>query len=254
MKTKIESNEDYHANKRYISSSGIKKIHRKSVYHYINDLPFTSSSMQLGTLIHTAVLEPEKLADEYYVMPKVDKRTKAGKEDYAMHVERAKDKIIIDDSMVEVKDKIVKNFLANEDAVKYTKGAIELSHYTELMDVPVKVRPDCYNKELGFISDPKTCQDNSPKAFKRDVFKYGYHLQAAFYSDALGVDPKNFIFIAIETNHPYSVQCYSLSDEMIEFGREDYQSALLKWKKYLDTNIVTAYDGYETNEKGIIIL
>jgi len=205
-------------------------------------------------LIHTAVLEPEKLADEYYVMPSVDRRTKVGKEHYALHLENSKGKILIDDSMEEVKDKIVENFLANQDAVKYTKGVIELSHYTELMGVPVKVRPDCFNKDLGFISDPKTCQDNSPKAFKRDVFKYGYHLQAAFYSDALGVDPKDFVFIAIETNHPYSVQCYSLSDEMIEFGREDYQSALLKWKKYLDTNIVTAYDGYETNDKGIIIL
>ena len=254
MKTKIESNEKYHENKRFISSSGIKKIHRKSVYHYLNELPFTSGSMQLGTLIHTAVLEPEKFEAEYYVMPKVDKRTKAGKEDYAMHVEKAKDKIIIDDSMVEVKDRIVENFLANEDAVKYTKGVIELSHYTELMGVPVKVRPDCVDMDLGFISDPKTCQDNSPKAFKRDVFKYGYHLQAAFYSDALGIDPKNFIFIAIETNHPYSVQCYSLSDEMIEFGREDYKSALLKWKNYLDTGIVTSYDGHETNDKGIILL
>jgi len=254
MKTKIESNEKYHANKRFISSSGIKKIHRKSVYHYLNEKPFTSSAMQLGTLIHTAVLEPEKLADEYYVMPSVDRRTKVGKEHYALHLENSKGKILIDDSMEEVKDKIVENFLANQDAVKYTKGVIELSHYTELMGVPVKVRPDCFNKDLGFISDPKTCQDNSPKAFKRDVFKYGYHLQAAFYSDALGVDPKDFVFIAIETNHPYSVQCYSLSDEMIEFGREDYQSALLKWKKYLDTNIVTAYDGYETNDKGIIIL
>lgn len=254
MKTKIESNEKYHANKRFISSSGIKKIHRKSVYHYLNEKPFASSAMQLGTLIHTAVLEPEKLADEYYVMPSVDRRTKVGKEHYALHLENSKGKILIDDSMEEVKDKIVENFLANQDAVKYTKGVIELSHYTELMGVPVKVRPDCFNKDLGFISDPKTCQDNSPKAFKRDVFKYGYHLQAAFYSDALGVDPKDFVFIAIETNHPYSVQCYSLSDEMIEFGREDYQSALLKWKKYLDTNIVTAYDGYETNDKGIIIL
>lgn len=254
MKTKIESNEDYHKNRRYISSSGIKKIHKKSVYHYLNELPFSSSSMELGTLIHTAVLEPEKLADEYYVMPSVDRRTKAGKEEYSLHLERSKGKILIDDSMVKVKDNIVENFLANQDAVRYTKGDIELSHYTELMGVPVKVRPDCYNKKEGFISDPKTCQDNSPKAFKRDVFKYGYHIQAAFYSDALGVDPKNFVFIAIETKHPYSVQCYTLGEEMIEFGREDYQSALFKWKEYLETGVASLYSGYQTDDNGIIIL
>ena len=251
---KIETNEQYHSNKRYLSSSGAKLIHKKSVYHFLNQLPFNSASMQLGTLIHTAVLEPHKFDDDYYVMPKTDGRTTAGKAAKAEHLILAGSKELIDTDTLYIKDKIVENFKANADAVKYTKGIIEGSFYGELEGVLVKVRPDCYNKEEGFISDPKSCQDNSPRAFTRDVYKYGYHLQAAFYSDMLGVDPKNFIFIAIETKHPFSVECYSLSEEMIDKGRTDNSDALRQWKNYMDTGIVTSYDGYERNENGIIII
>jgi exodeoxyribonuclease VIII len=254
MKLKIESNETYHSNRRYISSSALKTINKRSVYHLLNQKPFSSSSMSLGTLIHTAILEPENFDRDYFVMPKVDRRTKAGKEKYAEHLEIANGKELVDEDTIAVKDEIMKNFESNEQAVYYNEGVKEVSVYSEIDGVLVKVRPDCYNKELGFISDPKTCQDNSPKGFMRDVYKYGYHLQAVFYSDVLGVDPKNFVFTAIETNHPYSVQCYTLGDEHIERGREAYESALDKWKHYLDSGEVLAYEGLVTNESGVIIL
>ena len=254
MKSKVESNENYHANRRYISSSALKTIHKKSVMHYLNQKPFTSSSLSLGTLIHTAILEPENFERDYFVMPKVDKRTKAGKEEYARYVELSNGKELVDQETIAVKDAIMENFTINNEAVYFNQGVKEMSYYSEINGVLVKVRPDCYNEELGFISDPKTCQDNSPKGFMRDVYKYGYHLQAAFYSDVLNVDPSSFVFTAIETNHPYSVQCYTLGEEHIDRGREAYTSALAKWKKYLDTGEVVGYEDYPTNDRGVIIL
>ena len=254
MKYKVESNDAYHGNKRYISSSALKTIHKKSVMHYLNQKPFSSSSLTLGTLIHTAILEPENFDKDYFIMPKVDKRTKAGKEEYAKYLELAKGKELVDEETIMVKDAIMENFNNNEQAVYYNQGIKEASFYSEIEGVLVKVRPDCYNQELGFISDPKTCQDNSPKGFMRDVYKYGYHLQAAFYSDVLGVDPSQFVFTAIETNNPYSVQCYTLGEEHIYRGREAYTSALAKWRKYLDTGDVVGYEGHPTTDKGVIIL
>ena len=254
MKSKVESNENYHANRRYISSSALKTIHKKSVMHYLNQKPFTSSSLSLGTLIHTAILEPENFERDYFVMPKVDKRTKAGKEEYARYVELSNGKELVDQETIAVKDAIMENFTINNEAVYFNQGVKEMSYYSEVNGVLVKVRPDCYNEELGFISDPKTCQDNSPKGFMRDVYKYGYHLQAAFYSDVLNVDPSSFVFTAIETNHPYSVQCYTLGEEHIDRGREAYTSALAKWKKYLDTGEVVGYEDYPKNDRGVIIL
>lgn len=254
MKTKIESNESYHSNKRYVSSSALKTIHKKSVLHYLKQKPFNTSSLSLGTLIHTAILEPHNFESDYFVMPKVDKRTKAGKDEYARYLDLAKGKELVDQETIAVKDAIMENFNNNKEAMYFNEGIKEASFYSEINGVLVKVRPDCYNQEEGFISDPKTCQDNSPKGFMRDVYKYGYHLQAAFYSDVLGVDPKNFVFTAIETNNPYSVQCYTLGEEHIDRGREDYTRALAKWKRYLDTGEVVGYEDYPTNENGVIIL
>ena len=82
--------------------------------------------------------------------------------------------------------KILENFRNHDLAQKYCQGQIELSHYGKYENLDVRVRPDCLNRVEGFISDVKTCQDNSPNAFKRDVYKYAYHLQAAFYMDMCG--------------------------------------------------------------------
>ena len=253
MKTKIESNEVYHQSKA-ISSSALKTIYKKSVYHYLNQAPRYGGALQLGSAIHTALLEPEKFYDEYYISPKIDKRTKDGKIAAASQVKLAEGKSVIETDQYEMILKIKDNFKANDQAVYYSKGDIELSHYTTFEGVEVRVRPDCINKMIGFMSDPKSCQDNSPRAFKSDVYKWGYHLQAAFYSDMVGIDPKNFVFIAIETNYPFTVECYTLSEKMIDEGRNAYKNAIADWKFYLETGIATGYRGYERNNNGIIIL
>lgn len=254
MEAAIETNEKYHGETMHISCSGLKKIHAKSVYHYLHQSPFSSKSLSLGTLIHTAILEPENFDKDYFLVPKINKRSNAGKALHAKYLEEAGGRELIDQDTLDIKNAVMKNFNNNESAVYFNQGAKEMSFYSEINGVLVKVRPDCYNEELGFISDPKTCQDNSPKAFLRDVYKYGYHLQAAFYSDVLNVDPSNFVFTAIETNPPYSVQTYTLSPERIDAGREAYIDALSKWKKYLDTGEAVSYDGYSKNNKGVILL
>jgi len=118
----------------------------------------------------------------------------------------------------------------------------------------LKARPDCFNIENNFISDIKTCQDNSPKSFRYDVYKWGYHLQAVVYSEVMGIPVENFRFIAIETKYPYSVQLYSLNEKMIEEGRFGFQKALSDWRLYLETGIVMGYNTDNLNNDGSIIL
>jgi exodeoxyribonuclease VIII len=254
METRIESNESYHGERKHISSSALKTISKKSVYHYIHQPTFFSKSMNLGTLIHTAILEPKNFDKDYFLIPKINKRTNAGKELYAKYMEQANGRELIDQDTIDIKDAIIKNFNANEKAVYFNQGAKEMSYYSEINGVQVKVRPDCYNEELGFISDPKTCRDNTPKGFLNDVYKYGYHIQCAFYCDVLGVDTNRFVFTAIETSPPYSVQTYTLRPERVDAGREAYMDALGKWKRYLETGEVLSYDGYEKNKEGVILL
>lgn len=253
LKVVFDSNEQYHSSPG-ISASGLKSIHKKSVYHFLNQKPFESSSMALGTAVHCAMLEPDLYYKEFHVMPKIDRRTKSGKEQYLAEQEKANDKKIVAFDDHQKITAILNNFRDNELAQKYCKGEIELSHYTEHEGIKVRVRPDCLNRVENFISDVKTCQDNAPMAFKRDIYKYGYHLQCAFYSDMLGIPAQNFRFIAVETNYPFSVEVYGLSDEMIDQGRNAWKRAFNDWKIYKETGIVSGYIWNDFSEDGSLIL
>ena len=104
----------------------------------------------------------------------------------------------------------------------------------------------------NFISDVKTCQDNSPEGFKRDIYKWGYHLQAAFYMDMLGID--NFKFVAVTTSYPHTVEIYSLDEDTIEFGRNAWQQAFSNWQIYLETNQPPGYYWYKFADDGSYLL
>ena len=250
MKTVKDTNEQYHSHKDYISASGLKMIAKKSVHHFLNAEFKSTPSMAFGTAVHTAIYEPKEYHKDYHIIPKIDRRTKAGKELYAQHLEEAKGKDIIDETDHQRILTILEN-LDKSEAKEFVQGEMELSHYLEYEGVKVRVRPDCVNKVAGFISDVKTCQDNSPRAFLSDIYKYKYHVQAAFYMDMLGVN--KFVFIAIETNAPYSIETYVLSDELLEKGRQEYKKVLADWKYFLETDVALGYDG-NRNDDGIIIL
>ena len=253
IKAIFDTNEKYHSSKA-ISASGLKAINKKSVYHFLNQKPFESSAMALGTAVHCAMLEPHLYYKEFHIMPKIDRRTKIGKQTFLIEQEKAEGKTIVAFEDHEKITAILENFRNHELAQKYCKGEIELSHYLEHEGIEVRVRPDCLNRVENFIADPKTCQDNSPMAFKRDVYKYGYHLQAAFYSDMLGVPAENFRFIAVETQYPYSVEVYGLSEEMIDQGRRAWKRSFNDWKIYKETGIISGYNWSEFSEDGSLIL
>ena len=81
IKARFDTNKKYHSSKA-ISASGLKSINKKSVYHFLNQKPFESSAMALGTAVHCAMLEPHLYYKEFHVMPKIDRRTKIGKQTF----------------------------------------------------------------------------------------------------------------------------------------------------------------------------
>lgn len=246
-----DTNQQYHSKKDYISASGLKSIFLKSVHHFLNENIKETPAMALGTAIHTAIYEPLKFYKQNHFIPKIDRRTKAGKEQYAEELKNAEGKKVFDEEIHQLIKTIVENVKKDDLAKKYILGECENSHYLEHKGIKVRVRPDCINRVAGFISDVKTCQNNSPKAFKSDIYKRAYHLQAAFYMDMLKVN--NFKFIAIETNPPYSVQVYTLSEDLIDQGRAAYQQALSDWQLYNETGVITGYKGDRSDDGSIIL-
>lgn len=251
--TKVESNADYHASKRYLSSSGVKAIVSRSVYHLLHSQPYKETEdMMLGTATHARALEPQSFASTYAVAPEYNGTTKAGKAIKAEFEEKQKEgKIILRSHHSEMIEGMQASLEANPLAMSYLEGEVELSHYTEYMGIKVKVRPDVIAP--SFINDLKTCRDASPRAFRSEIYSRKYHVQAAFYCTVLGYTMDQFKFTAMQKTYPYDVIVYTLSEQMQEEGYNLMVDGVGKWKHYLDTGEALGYDWEKASDGSLIL-
>ena len=170
------SNQDYHAGAG-LSSSDLKQLDR-SPLHYITSKQephVETPSMRLGTAVHCAVLEPERFKLDYIQAPELDKRTKAGKEQWA-ELEQSGKIILTSDEyqkVIGMSQSVLNHKLAGK---LFTGGEAETSYYWHqpvgLDEVLCKCRPD-YIKSLAngdLILDLKTTRNANLKAFQRQAF------------------------------------------------------------------------------------
>ena len=254
IKRAIDDNAFYHSQKEYVSSSCLKSIAKRSVYHYVNSEPMgPSEALFIGSAFHTLVLEPHLFNEEFHVSEKIDRRTKAGKaKAAALEAELiAQGKMGISEDaykmICNMRDNIAKDPVCS---AILEGGEPEVSFYIEdFHGIKVRVRPDYLGKD--YIVDLKSCQDAAPNMFSKDIWKYGWKLQAAFYADVLGMD--KFYFLASEKKSPFQCQLYLMSEQSMEQGRKMYLQAIEDWKRYIETGDAPKYY-HPTLKDGVITL
>ena len=228
-----------------------------SPLHYITSKSagfVASEPFQIGTLTHTAILEPHRFSDSYVLAPDCDKRSKDGKERWAIAEEKAslEGKIL-------VKEENLAHILAMRNAVKEHRsaaaalssgGLVEPSLFAinSEFNVLMRARPDMLPKGNAIV-DVKTCQlgKGGYAKFARSVANFRYHVQAAWYLDickALGMDKSCFVFIVVEKEAPYAVATYELDSESVEAGRQEYRRNLEFFAKCLAND---EWPGYSQN-------
>lgn len=230
MSKVLMSNKDYHAAQGE-GSTLLKAIDSKSVIHAIEN-PFVENDASImGGALHAKLLMPESLEAEFIVCPKMDKRTKAGKEAFAQFQEQAVGKSIISEDNMGLVDGMAKAIVGHDLANKMlSNGEAEFSYFTECKEtgLGLKCRPDYVNKDA--LIDLKSARDASPREFAKAIANFKYHIQAAYYLDvynaANGTDIKDFYFVVVENSAPFAVAVYKLDELAIEHGRERYKKAL----------------------------
>ena len=238
--------------RRPLSYSSIKEF-MKSPNHllsYWDREKVTTPAMLKGTLIHTLLLEPEKMEKEYATW--LGGR-RAGNE-YKTFQEENQGKTIIKPEELEEAEKIIKT--AKNNVLLNLKKGVELEILWKMNLIPFRGFVDFYG--AGFIGDVKTCSDASPKAFQRDFIKFKYYIQAFLYGHAnetlrfAGENPDYFI-LAVETSPPYNSQMYKVSTEFIEKGKEEVHKALQDFEKW--DGEPAGYEFYDLlEENGVITL
>lgn len=241
------TNSDYHAHPA-VSKSDLDLIHRSPMHYlYRKEHPQKPTlALITGSVVHKMVLEPETFADEYIIAPTLDRRTRAGKEEWAAFEQEAAGRTIITGDMLTLAENIAEAVSHHKTArALLTGGKAETSHFwTDVRTgMECKCRPD-YLRAGGFCVDFKTTQDASPEAFERAAYNYRYHVQAYWYLEGLkncGGLADSFVFIAAEKEPPYAVAVYYADELMLRLGEQEARADLELLAKCRSTNL---YHGY----------
>lgn len=211
-----------------VNISSLKKMGRTPAHYIaaIEEPQEPTESMEFGTLVHLAVLEPKRLAGSYVVRPDgmkfSTKEGKAWKDAQTLPIIDAdKDKALRDiASAIQTHPTAAAILAGGQNEVSVFKQHDE----TGLL---LKGRIDCLTEDAHgckTLVDVKTCQDASPGEFARTIAKFRYDAQAAFYMDL--VDGEFFVFVAVEKEPPYGIGVYALDPEAIQNGRRSYETWL----------------------------
>ena len=228
------SNKDYHAHPA-ISSSQCKHLLKSAwEYDYRRKHPKTATAaMQFGSLVHQLVLEPETFDQHYFVAEKPKRNTKEGKAMYArLDQERGHREWIALDDFLKAED--IRNTLKQSELVRslVQGGKAEQSVFwgDSETDILCRAKADYVNIDNNILVDLKTTSSlASEHVFKAEIYKYNYHLSAAFYQDGFNETTGkvlDFIVIAVETNAPHNFAVYKLSDALLAQGKALYREAL----------------------------
>ena len=237
-----------------VSASLLHKLATTTPLHaraYMTQPREDTAALILGEATHYAILEPELFHLRYCVAPKVDKRTKAGKEEWAEFVASHPKHVALSQEEFDAADAMRVATAAHGEALRYLHGPgmneVTLTWTDKDTGLLCKARPDRICKVDGWtwVPDIKTCRSASPFMFSKAVAEYGYANKAAWYLDALDLKEKRerrFLFIAVESKPPHAVALYELTDEAIEQGRLENRAALLTLAECKKSGAWPGYD------------
>lgn len=233
------SNDVYHSGHE-LSSSAVKCLCRSGLdYHYTYRLgnKTENASMFLGSVFHCMILEPDKFKDRYvydHDYPNIDRRTKDGKLAYDKLQKEIGTREVISVKDYVVLDQMEASFHSDSSTLKfYNAYKKELSAYWvenfQDQEIPCRARFDMLTED-DIIADIKTTQDATPEEFSHNIYKYMYHISAAWYCRGFervtGRAPKGFVFIACSTKPPYSTYVYQLDEGSIDVASRRIDKAL----------------------------
>lgn len=233
------SREAYHADRTALCNSALADF-RKSVplyygRHVTGTIPPKESTdaMSLGTLLHTLVLEPENFAASVAVAPEINRRTNAGKEEYAAWCAASACKTVVTREQLDTAQRMAASIRLHQMAgyALSLEGPVEQAIRWQDPKTGLWIRNliDKWAPSIGLVIDLKTSRDPTPTEFAKSVANLGYHAQAALYSDGAAAvygETVDFLFIVVGSEPPHEVACYTLDEAAIEAGRRANRAAL----------------------------
>jgi len=233
----------------YDALAGLRKsrlwtLNERTPAHWQHELAHPeardSKVMRRGRAVHKAILEPNAFDALYWPEPDPpeggwNKRLKAHRKLWATAEAEAEKQgaILLGQGELD-KCRAMRDAVMAHPAAADLLAAAEVEVSMQWVDVEtgmlLKGRMDGWCERGGIIFDIKSCVNAAPGPFGKAAYKYGYHFQAALYTDgaqaATETEVKDFVLIAVESSPPYCVACYEVEGEELSLGRDQYKSIL----------------------------
>jgi exodeoxyribonuclease VIII len=235
------NNKEYHASPA-VSNSKLSRFLESP--RLMNTPRKKTPSLRWGSLVHTIILEPQLIGDEWAVMPEgldKGKGAKAREEEFLLANEGKE--IVSHDEFTQL-SAIAAAVQQDDEAAALLagEGVNESSYFWKdaITGIDMRCRPDRYRDD-GLLVDVKTTTSVEHYAFRRSVWDFGYDRQSALYTDGIeamtGRRPRGFAFIAIEGKDAPEifVQVFVMTEADIEIGRKRYRKALDLMDQYNKT-------------------
>lgn len=235
------ANEEYHADPYYFSSSQLKEalVSPAHFRHYVMDKrgrKKATKALDRGSLVHTVVLEPWRIEDEYFIydgdLTPTGLIPVSAKNYYAKTHPNHK---LITHEEYSVAKRARTNLEAYPQANKLLfsdKCEYEVSYFTKCNEtgLNLRIRPDAINVEDGYIIDLKTTKARTKHEFIKDaLYNYDYDLSCFMYLKVMNdITGKKFDYwwFTVGNEDMAPAAMYRVTDKTIESGKAKYYRAI----------------------------
>jgi hypothetical protein len=243
-----------------VSNSKLSLL-KRSPKHYQHGFAESTPAMQLGSLVHSGVLEPLAIAKRYVFMPDYsshpDNVTGKGERSFSSATTFVKsmqdqfrrlhhDKEIVTEEQYNTMVGMATALAENEKAKHLLRdGKSEVSVVWDDPDTGLRCKARADWLKPGIMADLKTTMDAAE--FERSIVKFGYHRQMAFYARGLranGIDAEPWI-ICVEKSAPYGCRCAPMDLKSLHIGAAEIDELLSVLVECRQRNY---WPGYENPE------
>jgi hypothetical protein len=210
--------------------------------HFIESLSRpkeVTEAMEFGTILHTAILQPDLLSEAYYVKPEPwDGRTTACKVWKTAHQDRPVITKEQEDSIPKIKETVLSLPVAG-DIIRTGQKEVSFFKRDEETGLLLKCRVDAIATDTDgntHLVDLKKVRRAHAAAerFSVQCVDRGYDVQCASYLHITGAS--RFVFVAMEDEPPFDA-------ELWELDAKDVAEGLMKWRSMLSRYAAAVAEG-----------
>lgn len=208
-----------------------------------------TQALRDGTLVHAAILEPEKYAEQFQFIDVSSKNTKIWK----LAVEKYGKTNTFTMKEKYMNDRVAAAFLQNDACTKFLQGAeVEVPELIQMNGLPIRGKADIY-KTGEYVADVKTTGDGvewitlkngeQKNQFAFTIEKYDYDLQAYLYTEMFQVP--DFYWLVVD-KITTDIGVFKASEATLESGKNKLEAALALYEAFFIDELIDLSQYHKT--------